>query len=192
MYVTGNVIKNLREKKHLTQKELAEKLLLSDKTISKWETDRGLPDISLISPLATILGVSVAELLMGEQIENGNLSANMKKTQFYVCPVCGNVIQAIGCGAYNCCGILLPPAEVEEPDDMHLIQVETIDHEYYIHLEHTMTKDHYISFIAYVTSNRVEVVKLYPEQDAECRFAKKGHGFLYLYCNQHGLYRIMV
>ena len=82
MYVTGNVIKNLREKKHLTQKELAEKLLLSDKTISKWETDRGLPDITLISPLATILGVSVAELLMGEQIENGNPSANMKKTQF--------------------------------------------------------------------------------------------------------------
>jgi len=192
MYVTGSIIKNLREKKHLTQKELAEKLLLSDKTISKWETDRGLPDISFIGPLAAILGVSVAELLMGEQIVNQNPSANMKKTQFYVCPVCGNVIQAVGSGAYHCCGILLPVAEVEEADESHVLPIEIIDNELYINVEHPMTKDHYISFIAYVTSNRVELVKLYPEQNAECRFAKKGHGFLYLYCNQHGLYRIMV
>ena len=64
-YVTGSTIKALREKKKLTQKQLAELLAVSDKTISKWETQKGLPDITLINPLAETLGVSIGELLSG-------------------------------------------------------------------------------------------------------------------------------
>jgi transcriptional regulator with XRE-family HTH domain len=188
-YVTGKIIKELREKKNFTQKQLADILLVSDKTISKWETDRGLPDIGLISHLAEALSVSVAELLMGEYTENSNQSGNMKKILFYVCPVCGNVIQAIGKGSYSCCGIMLPVAEIEESDEIHEIKVEEIDNEYFLHMEHPMTKEHYISFVAYVTSNRVEVIKLYPEQNIECRLAKKGHGYIYVFCNKHGLFR---
>ena len=191
-YVTGNVIKELREKRRLTQKQLAEMLQISDKTVSKWETNRGLPDIGLLCGLAEALGVSVAELLMGEVAENDNQSANMKKVQFYVCPVCGNVIQTIGRGSYSCCGILLPVAEVEEPDEMHDIKVDIIDNEYYVHMEHPMTKEHYISFIAYVTSNHSEIIKLYPEQNVECRFAKRAHGILYAFCNIHGLFRRVI
>ena len=190
-YVTGKTIKELREKKRLTQKQLADMLQISDKTISKWETDRGLPDIGIISSLAEVLGVSVAELLIGEVTENSNRSGNMKKVQFYVCPVCGNVIQAIGKGSYNCCGIMLPVVEKEEDLEGHLLQVEVIDNEYYVHMEHPMVKDHYVSFISYVTSNHSEMVKLYPEQDVECRFAKRGHGFFYVFCNKHGLFRII-
>jgi len=133
-YVTGKIIKELREKKKLTQKQLGDILQVSDKTISKWETDRGLPDIGLISHLAEALGVSVAELLMGEYTENGNISGNMKKIVFYVCPICGNVIQAIGRGSYSCCGIMLPTAEIEESDELHEIKVEEIDHEYFLHM----------------------------------------------------------
>lgn len=188
-YVTGNTIKELREKKNLTQKQLAETLQVSDKTISKWETNRGLPDISLISSLAEGLGVSVAELLIGEIAENTNKTGNMKKVQFYVCPVCGNVIQAIGQGSYNCCGVMLPVAEIEEEDEKHKIQAEVIDNEYYVHMNHVMTKEHYISFIAYVTSNHSEIAKMYPEQNVECRFAKRGHGFFYGFCNKHGLFK---
>lgn len=191
-YVTGQVIKELREKKKLTQKQLAGMLQISDKTISKWETDRGLPDIGLIGSLAKALGVSVAELLMGEVAENKNQSGNMKKVQFYVCPVCGNVIQAIGKGSYSCCGIMLPVAEVEEASEKHKIEVEVIDNEYYVHMEHPMTKDHYISFIAYITSNYSQMIKLYPEQNVECRLAKRGHGFIYVFCNIHGLFRFTV
>lgn len=191
-YVTGKTIKELREKKKLTQRQLADMLLISDKTISKWETDRGLPDIGLISSLAEALGVSVTELLIGEVAENSNQSANMKKVQFYVCPICGNVIQAIGRGSYCCCGIMLPVAEVEEENEKHQIQVEVIDNEYYVHMEHPMTKDHYISFIAYVTSNHSEIIKLYPEQNVECRFTKRGHGFFYAFCNKNGLFRSIV
>lgn len=191
-YVTGKTIKELREKKQLTQKQLAEMLQISDKTVSKWETERGLPDIGLISSLAEALGVSVAELLLGEITENSNRSANMKKMQFYICPVCGNVIQAIGKGSYSCCGIMLPAAEMEEDMEEHLIQIEVIDNEYYVHMQHPMTKDHYISFISYVTSNHSEIIKLYPEQNAECRFGKRGHGFFYMFCNMHGLFRVTV
>ena len=191
-YVTGKTIKELREKKRLTQKQLADMLQISDKTISKWETDRGLPDIGLISNLAEVLGVSVAELLIGEVTENSNRSANMKKVQFYVCPVCGNVIQAIGKGSYSCCGIMLPVAEIEEDIEGHLLHVDVIDNEYYVHMEHPMAKDHYVSFITYVTSNHSEMVKLYPEQDVECRFAKRGHGFFYVFCNKHGLFRYII
>lgn len=191
-YVTGNTIKILREKKNLTQKQLAESLQVSDKTISKWETDRGLPDISLIGGLAEGLGVSVAELLVGEVAENTNKTGNMKKLNFYICPVCGNIIQAMGQGSYSCCGVMLPAAEVEEEDFAHQIQIEIIDNEYYVHMEHAMQKDHYISFAAYVTANRLEMVKMYPEQNIECRFAKRGHGYIYVFCNKHGLFRYRI
>ena len=60
-YVTGGAIKALREKKGLTQAQLGEILTVSDKAVSKWETGRGLPDISLLEPLALALGVSVPE-----------------------------------------------------------------------------------------------------------------------------------
>lgn len=194
-YISGKVIKELREKKQLTQKQLADILQVSDKTISKWETERGLPDISLISSLAAALSVSVAEILVGEYAVNDNRSANMRKGHFYVCPVCGNVIWATGQAAYSCCGIQLPELEAEEQaaagqDVRHFLQVEIIEHEYYVHMNHPMTKEHYISFIAYVTADRAEIVKLYPEQGIECRFTRRGHGAVYAYCNRHGLFHI--
>ena len=210
-YVTGKVIRELREKKQLTQKQLADELQVSDKTISKWETDRGLPDIGLIGPLARVLGVSVAEILVGEYAVNENRSANMRRGSFYVCPVCGNVIWSVGQGAYSCCGITLPALEAEKLetgklkteeakadnrkgtdlwDQQHELSIETVENEYYVHMEHPMTKEHYISFIAHVTADRTEIVKLYPEQGIECRFQRTGRGSFYAYCNQHGLYRM--
>ena len=191
-YVTGNTIKGLREKKCYTQKQLALILGVSDKTISKWETGKGLPDVGIITELAASLGVSLAELLTGEYAENENRSGNMKKVSFYVCPVCGNVVQATGIGSYSCCGILLPVLEAEEAGQQHDINIEDVDGEYYISMQHEMSKSHYVSFLAYVTANYVELIKLYPEQNAEGGFTKRGHGILYAYCNRHGLYKKIV
>lgn len=115
-YITGKIIKELREKQQLTQLELANIIGVSDKTISKWETGKGLPDISLI-----------------------------------------------------------------------VINCKVIENEYYISIKHDMTKEHYISFIAYITNDRCEIVKLYPEQNAEARFMKRGRGIIYAYCNKDGL-----
>lgn len=187
-YVTGSAIRLLREKKGYTQKQLAERLMVSDKAVSKWESGRGLPDISLIEPLAKTLGISVAELLSGECIQNTNRHGNMNKSRFYVCPVCGNVIFAAGEGAFSCCGVQLPPLEREEDDPEHQITTERIEDDLFVSVSHPMEKTHYISFFAYVSADRVQIVKLYPEQNAEARFPARGRGTLYAYCNHHGLF----
>ena len=171
----------------MTQAELADKLGVSHKTISKWETARGLPDITLIEPLSKALKISVAELLAGDYVTNRNISCNMQRSGLYVCPVCGNIIQSAGEAVVSCCGITLPALEAEETDEVHHLCLEKEEDEYYITVSHEMTKEHYISFIAYVTSERWDLVKLYPEGDAQARFTIKGHGILYLFCNKHGL-----
>ena len=191
-YVTGAAIRALREMRGYTQKELAEKLSVSDKAVSKWETGRGLPDITLLEPLAKTLGVSVTELLSGECVVNRNRSANLLRGSFYVCPVCGNVLWAAGQGSYSCCGVTLPPLEPEAPDAAHEIKVETVDCEHYVHLDHPMEREHHISFLAHVTTDRVEIVKLYPEMEAETRFRMSGPGRIYAYCNRHGLFEVKI
>ena len=189
-YVTGSVIRALREKQNYTQKQLAEAISVSDKTISKWETDRGLPDVTLLEPLAKALKVSVAELLSGEYVVNRNRSGNPERARFYICPICGNVIWSMGEGAFSCCGVTLPPLEPEEPDEAHTLSVETVDNEWYVSADHPMTKEHFLSFIALVSYDRVQLCKLYPEQAAEARFPRRGGGTLYACCNRHGLYRL--
>ena len=191
-YVTGKTIKELREKRKITQRELSEKIGVSDKTVSKWETEKGFPDIGIIEELAKALGVSIAELLTGDLRENGNQSANMRKMCFYVCPICGNIITSVGHGTFSCCGITLPEVEAEKNDEEHFICVEMVDNEYSITISHPMEKGHYISFIAYVTSDALDLVKLYPEQGISVRFRKKGHGLIYAYCNRHGMFKTIV
>ncbi len=186
-YITGKMMKELREKKHLTQLELATILHVSDKTVSKWETGKGLPDISLLQPLAEALSVSMIELMNGEYITNQNKASNMLKSSFSVCPICGNIIHTMGENINSCCGILLPNLEADFESDTHPIHLEEIENEYFVSLKHEMSKEHYISFIAYVTNDRCEIVKLYPEQNAEARFLKRGPGVFYAYCNQDGL-----
>jgi len=193
-YVTGGMIRALREKRKMTQEELAAKIFVakifvSGKAVSKWETGQGFPDIALIEPLAQALGISVIELLSGENVQNGNRSANMLKTSFYVCPVCGNIIHAAGEAVISCCGITLPALQVEEQDEEHRISISQVEDEYFVTAEHPMTREHYISFFAAVSDSSVELVKLYQEWNAQARFRRSGVRWIYAYCNRHGLYR---
>lgn len=188
-YVTGMTIKTLREKRGLTQAVLAARLNVSSKTVSKWETAKGLPDISLLQPLAKALGVSVIELMNGEYVVNRNKSSNMARTKFYVCPVCGNAIHSVGNALISCCGITLPSLEAEEADDEHILAVEPSEDECFLTIRHPMTKEHYISFAAFVTADRVQTVKFYPEGNAETRMQLRGRGTIYWYCNRHGLFK---
>lgn len=188
-YVTGATIKCLRDKKGITQTELAETLGVSSKTISKWETAKGLPDISLIEPLANALSVSIMELMTGDTVINKNRSSNILRTKFYVCPICNNIIHAVGETVISCCGITLPPLDAEEMDSEHQMVIEKVEDEFFITVNHSMTKEHHISFVSFLTSDRVQFVKFYPEGNAETRLNIRGSGFLYLYCNKHGLMR---
>ena len=188
-YVTGAAIRALREKRSMTQAELAAQLCVSDKAVSKWETGRGFPDVFLLEPLSRALRVSVAELLCGQAIVNANRAANMLKSRFSVCPVCGNVVFARGDALFSCCGIQLPALEAEEPDPAHAVSVERVEDEIFVSLDHPMSKTHFLSFAAYMTPDRCEIAALYPEGAAEARFFFRGSGWLYIYCNQHGLFR---
>ena len=186
-YITGGTIRRLREHMGLSQAALAQQIGVSDKAISKWETAKGLPDITLIEPLAKALGVSVLELMSGDTVLNQNVSSNILRSKFYVCPLCGNILRSTGDALVSCCGITLPPLEPEETDDAHNITVEPVEDEHYVTVRHPMTKAHYISFLAYLTTDSVQFVKLYPEGEAATRFRLRGRGVLYLYCNRHGL-----
>ena len=188
-YVTGSTIKRLREAKYLTQAELGDRIGVSSKTVSKWETAKGLPDISLLEPLSQALGVSVIELMNGEQITNQNRSSNLMRSRFYVCPVCGNVLYGFGDTLISCCGVTLPALEAEEPDEEHRLTIEMVEDEQFLTIDHPMTKEHYISFAAFVTTDRIQLVKFYPEGNAQTRMQLRGRGMLYYYCNRHGLYR---
>lgn len=191
-YVTGTMIKRLRESRKMTQMQLAEEISVSDKAVSKWEKGRGYPDIALIEPLAAALGVSVIELFSGEDVVNTNRSFNMQRVKLHVCPICGNIIHSTGDAVVSCCGIVLPSLEAESEDVIHHIQVERVEDEYYVTISHEMSKTHYISFILALQDDGYEIKKLYPEGNAEARFKiSRTKAFLY-YCNQHGLFKVSV
>ena len=189
-YVTGAVIRELREKSRMTQARLAEKLGVSDKTVSKWETAKGYPDITLLEPIAEAFRISVTELISGNTVFNSNVSANMLRSRFYVCPVCGNAIHSMGEAAIHCHGILLTPLEAEPADERHRLFIERVKDEYYVRIDHSMTKDHYISFVAAASSDEMQMVKLYPEGNAEARFIIRGVRRIFYYCNRDGLFSI--
>ena len=191
-YVTGAVIKELRVKNNLTQAELAEQLGVSDKTVSKWETAKGYPDISLLEPIAKVFGISVTELMSGNAVSNLNVSGNMMRSKFYVCPVCGNIFHCMGEAVIHCHGVQLTPAQPEETDEHHMIFIEGVEDEYFVRVEHDMTKQHYISFIAALSYDKIQMVKLYPEGNPEVRFKTSGVKKIFFYCNRDGLFSINV
>ena len=191
-YVTGAMIRRLRENKQMTQQQLADKLNVTAKAISKWETNHGYPDISLVEQLADALGVSIIELFSGENVVNTNKSFNMLRTKFYVCPICGNIIYSTGETVVSCCGIVLPSLEAEPEDDLHRLCIEKVEDEYYVTIPHEMNKRHYISFIAAVKDDGLEIKKLYAEGNAEARFKISRTKYLLYYCNVHGLFKSLV
>lgn len=184
----GQLIYEKRKASGMTQKQLAEKLSVSEQAVSKWERGAGCPDISSLQQICTVLGIPVEQLLKGEIQANQSDSGNLKRLRFYVCRECGNVITSTSEMEAVCCGRKLVKEEPVKAEGDHAIQVDVIDGDYYVSMEHhPMTKEHYLSFFAYVTCNQVKLTKLYPEQNAITNYRKAGHGYLYAYCRQHGL-----
>ena len=184
----GKLLCDLRKAKGMTQKEVADKLGVVPKTVSKWETGHGFPDVSTVLALADILGVSEKTILSGDLEQNLESANNMKRTKFYVCPHCGSFLQGTGNGQVVCCGKQLEALTAVSADDEHTINISEIEDDFYIEFNHAMTKEHYISFVSYVRFDRVLTIKLYPEQDSAVRFPKMYGGKIYFYCSKHGLF----
>ncbi len=188
----GNIIRKLRIEKEMTQKQLADKMNISDKTISKWERGLGCPDVSLLPELADILGVDIGKLLSGNLTPNDFVGGNMKKVKYYVCPVCHNISLCTGDAEVSCCGRKIDEQEMQKAKNDEKLSVEVIEDDWYVTTDHPMDKEHYISFIAFATGDRVQIIKQYPEWDIQLRIPKRGHGMLIWYCTRHGLFHQLI
>ena len=183
----GGIIKTLRKDKGMTQIELALCLNVTDRAVSKWERGLGCPDISLLTKLSEIFSVDIGSIIDGDMDENEKRSGNMKKTKFYVCPICGNIITASENTNVSCCGRKLEGLEEKKNLDEEM-KIERVDGtELYISSSHPMTKDDYISFFSYVTSDSLLLKKLYPEWGVDIRFPWLGHGKIMWYSEKEGL-----
>ncbi|MGM9947480.1 helix-turn-helix domain-containing protein [Floccifex sp.] len=185
----SEIIRNNREKRKMTQMDLAKQLYVSDKTISKWETSKSCPDLEMMEAIARVFQMSIFEFLSNQIIETTNKQGNCLKAHFYVCPICGNVLWTLSESMVHCHGISLSSLQAQKTNEDHFISIQKIENEYFVSISHEMTKKHYISFIAAVSSNRIQFVKLYPEQNAEAYFKIDGVKFIYFYCNQEGLFK---
>ena len=210
----GKYIAEKRKGLGLTQRQVAEQLGMSDKSVSKWERGAGCPDIALLRTLCDYFGVDMEKMLDGELEANDFTGGNMKKSKFYVCPVCGNVTVTTGEVNISCCGRKLESlepirlgkkqasnqasnqasdqasdqvadkdAETELPAPL---QVEKIEDDWYLTSNHPMRKDNYISFVAFLTGDRLQLVKQYPEWTLQVRIPARGHGMLLWYSTGAG------
>ncbi len=184
----GNLIRKIRIEKNMTQKQLADQMSISDKTVSKWERGFGLPDISLLSGLTDLLGVDMQNLLLGNVTPNDFVNGNMKHTKYYVCPICHNITFCTGTAEVSCCGKKVLNQTLKKANDNEKLMVQVIENEWYVMSEHPMTKEHYISFLAFVTGDRIQIIKQYPEWNLNVRVPKMAHPMLIWYCTEHGLF----
>jgi len=184
----GGLIRTLRTERGLTQKQIADALGISNKTVSKWECGLGCPDLDLWPELAVILGADMKQLMEGEIARNRPDPGNISRMRFYLCPACGNIITSTGPATIHCCGLRLEQVKVAGEGGPEVC-VEAMDGDYYVTFYHPMTKEHHITFAAYVKSDRITLHRLYPEQEAAVRFPAQRGGVLYVCCNQHGLVR---
>ena len=185
---TGEIIRRLRTDNGYTQKQLAERLNVSDKAVSKWECGNGCPDVSLLSRLADILGTDIQVLLSGELKTNESERGTMKNLKFYVCRKCGNIITAASKATVSCCGSKLLPTEAKTDENSDMLKVQDLRTEWYITSEHEMTKEHYISFVAYICDNSVMMFKQYPEWNIDFTLPKYRKGTLACYCTKCGMF----
>ena len=187
---TGAMIRALRKEKGYTQQQLAELLNVSTKTISKWETAAGYPDISMITKLAQVLNTTIEQLLQGDLPKVFQNGENMKRVQFYQCDICGNLLSSTGNATVSCCGHKLVPLKVQPMDEFHMMHIEELDDDSFIAFAHNMTKTHYIRFVAWVSYDRLTLVRMYPEQNAELHINLPRRGEVYVCCSRDGLFRM--
>lgn len=185
---TGLLIKKLRLQMNLTQKQLAQLINVSDKAISKWECGNGCPDISSLYALSDVLKTDINILLSGEFEKNESEKGIMKKMKFYVCETCGNIITSTSEASVACCGNKLSALEPKQADPINSLNIQETEDELFITSSHQMTKEHYISFAAFLNDRTSIVCKQYPEWNFQFTLPLYRSGKLVWYCTKCGLF----
>ena len=111
----------------------------------------------------------------------------MKKSNYFVCDLCNNIVLATGDMSISCCGRKLDRLEAKKATAENQLLITEIDNEWFISSEQPMPKNHYISFIAFATGDQVRIMKQYPEWNLQTRIPKVKHGKLLWYDTQFGL-----
>lgn len=188
---TGKLLAQLRRERGMTQRQVAERLSVSTQAVSKWECGAGCPDVALLPALSTMFGVSAERLLDGALKPAPMEVGNLRRMKFYMCPDCGNILTATGGGDLYCCGRRLEPLKARAADEAHSVQVQEIEEDWYVTFSHPMEKGHFLRFAACVTSDRVLLVRLYPEQGSEFRLPQiRGGAKMYVCCSRDGLFEV--
>ncbi|MDD6041529.1 MAG: helix-turn-helix domain-containing protein [Clostridia bacterium] len=183
----GELIRKLRKEAGLTQRELADRLCVTDKAVSKWERGMGCPDISMLGALTREFRVDIESLLSGALPQRPKEGGNMKRVCFAICPTCGNLFTASAPAQVCCCGRKLDFPAPTPADQAHLPHMEQMEDELCFTFDHSMTKEHHLNFVALITFDRMIFVRLYPEQDPLVRMPYVRTGTLVYGCTQHGL-----
>ena len=189
---TGALIRRLRKEHNMTQLQLAQKLNISDKAVSKWERGLGSPDVSLLSELSEIFCVDISNILSGELKKSDPKTADMKKMKFFICPHCGNLITSFVSPYVSCCGRTLSEIIPVKAPEEEKLTVEIIENDYFISSSHEMSKEHYITFVALITTDTLILKKQYPEWDLRARIPRIGHGRIVWHCSKDGLFYMEV
>lgn len=185
---TGNLIRQLRLEQDLTQQQLADELYVSDKAVSKWERGMGCPDAALIPKLSEVLGVDPGTILAGELNTNESMGGSMKRTKFYVCGDCGNLITSSEEVSLSCCGRKMAALSAKKAVEEEKLKVDLVEGEFYITSDHEMSKENYISFVAFLNGDTLLIRRLYPEWNLSTRFPRLSRGTLYWYSKREGLF----
>ena len=181
---TAQLIRQQRRALNLTQRELAERIHVSAKAVSKWERAAGMPDASIVPALSAALGVSAECLLTGSIAANPPDGGNMKRIKFYQCPACGNILTATGKAELSCCGRLLTPMTIRAADDAHRLTITDIETEKLLTWQHPMEKAHHLTFLAAVGYDCVHLVRLYAEGAQEHRLPRIPWAKYYCGCTE--------
>lgn len=195
-YASGKVVINmepkeilleLRARRGFSQEQLAEKVHVTRQAVSRWETGLGSPEVSTLPRLSQVLGVDLARMLQGDLTPNDLVGGNMKKLNYYACPACGGLTFCTGAAEVSCCGRKLSPLTPRKSGAEERLRVEEVETDWFITSSHPMRKENYISFVAFATGDRLQVVKQYPEWDLQLRIPRRGHGMLLWYAQADGL-----
>ena len=184
---TGRLIRALRQSRSMTQAELGERLGVGGKAVSKWECGAGAPDIALLPRLSELLGVDTEALLRGELGEKDRSSGNLRRTRFYACPDCGNLVCSLEGAEVRCCGRRLAALVPRAAEEGERLTVTLSDGDWYVTARHPMTREHYVSCLLLRTGDTLLLRKLYPQWDLSARLPYFPQGTLFWYDTREGL-----